>query len=265
MSVFRVEKNKDYTIMSNYHFKEKEMSLKAKGLLSLMLSLPDNWDYSIAGLVAICKENETSIKSALDELKEFGYLEVIKKMPNETKTGRIEYEYIVYEQKRHKIHIENLELKVGKEAIQEVVKQDLENLGVEILQVENPLQYNNKVLNNKKNNIIYSEVLDYFNQKAGTHYRQVEGNYKHIKARLQDFTIDDLKAVIDKKCDEWKGTEWEKYLTLETLFRPSNFEKYLNQKITYKSNQTDKKPKQRQYTQDDLDNLYSKDIEDILL
>lgn len=71
MSVIRVEKTKNYTVMSNYHFKEKEMSLKAKGLLSLMLSLPDNWDYTIAGLVTICKENESAIKSALDELKIF--------------------------------------------------------------------------------------------------------------------------------------------------------------------------------------------------
>lgn len=71
MAVIRVEKTKNYTVMSNYHFKEKEMSLKAKGLLSLMLSLPDNWDYTIAGLVTICKENESAIKSALDELKIF--------------------------------------------------------------------------------------------------------------------------------------------------------------------------------------------------
>jgi len=71
MAVIRVEKTENYTVMSNYHFKEKEMSLKAKGLLSLMLSLPDNWDYTIAGLVTICKENESAIKSALDELKIF--------------------------------------------------------------------------------------------------------------------------------------------------------------------------------------------------
>ena len=73
MAIFRIEKNKNYTVMSNYHFKEKNMTLKAKGLLSLMLSLPDDWDYSINGLVAICKENETSIKNTLEELKKFGY------------------------------------------------------------------------------------------------------------------------------------------------------------------------------------------------
>lgn len=98
MAVTKAHKAKDYIAMSNNHLKEKEMSLKAKGLLSMMLSLPEEWDYSIAGLVAICKENETAIKSTLKELKEFGYLKVTKKMPNETKTGRIEYVYDIYEQ-----------------------------------------------------------------------------------------------------------------------------------------------------------------------
>ena len=75
MPVIRINKTQNYTVMSNYHLKEKDMSLKAKGLLSLILSLPDNWDYSISGLVSICKENETEIKSILKELEEFGYLE----------------------------------------------------------------------------------------------------------------------------------------------------------------------------------------------
>ena len=72
MAVIRINKTSDYTVMSNAHFREKEMSLKAKGLLSLMLSLPDTWDYSINGLVAFCKENESAIKSTLNELKRFG-------------------------------------------------------------------------------------------------------------------------------------------------------------------------------------------------
>ena len=76
MEVIRINKTQNYIVMSNYHLKEKDMSLKAKGLLSLMLSLPDSWDYSIAGLVSICKENETEIKSILKELEEFGYLEI---------------------------------------------------------------------------------------------------------------------------------------------------------------------------------------------
>ena len=77
MAVFKINKTKDYTVMSNNHLKEREMSLKAKGLLSIMLSLPNNWDYSVNGLVSICKENETSINSALKELKEFGVIKII--------------------------------------------------------------------------------------------------------------------------------------------------------------------------------------------
>ena len=97
MAVIRVNKTSDYTIMGNSHLKEKEMSLKAKGLMSLMLSLPNDWDYSVAGLVSICKESDSSIKSALDELKKFGYLVITKKMPNQTDSGKIEYEYNIFE------------------------------------------------------------------------------------------------------------------------------------------------------------------------
>ena len=95
--VVRVYKTNNYTVMSNYHLREKEMSLRAKGLLSLMLSLPDDWSYSIAGLVAICKENEFSIKSILKELQDFGYVKIEKLYPNQTNSGRIEYAYDVYE------------------------------------------------------------------------------------------------------------------------------------------------------------------------
>lgn len=73
--IFRIEKNKNYTTMSNLHLKDKNLSLKAKGLLSMMLSLPNDWDYSIQGLASICKENETAINTTLKELKEMGYLD----------------------------------------------------------------------------------------------------------------------------------------------------------------------------------------------
>ena len=94
MAVFRVDKNTNYTTMSHYHFKERTMSLKAKGLLSFMLSLPDTWDYSMNGLVAVCKESETAIKSTLDELKAFGYLSMIK---CKDKKGRFVWQYDIFE------------------------------------------------------------------------------------------------------------------------------------------------------------------------
>lgn len=74
MGVIRVNKTKNYTVLSNYHFKEKKMSLKAKGLLSLMLSLPDDWNYSVSGLVRLSKDGKDGVMSALQELEKFGYL-----------------------------------------------------------------------------------------------------------------------------------------------------------------------------------------------
>ena len=94
MGVFRVEKNKNFTVMSNYHLKEKDLSLKAKGLLSLMLSLPDDWDYSMKGLVKISKEKISAIRSTLKELEEYKYLTRTKK---QTDKGKFEYEYRIFE------------------------------------------------------------------------------------------------------------------------------------------------------------------------
>ena len=74
MAVFRVEKTKDFTIMSNHHLRNTELSLKAKGLLSLMLSLPEDWDYTTKGLAHICKDGVDSITTALKELERHGYL-----------------------------------------------------------------------------------------------------------------------------------------------------------------------------------------------
>lgn len=138
MSKIRVNKTKDYTILSNHHLKNKNLSLKAKGLLSVMLSLPDDWDYSINGLSFICKENETAIVSALDELKENGYLVVTKLMPNQTNSGRYEYLYDIYEQPLQK---------------QEVEKQGVEFLGLEFLGLEN-------MGLNKYTNILNTNILN---------------------------------------------------------------------------------------------------------
>lgn len=69
MSIVRVHKTANFTVMSNYHFKERKMSLKAKGLLSLMLSLPDDWNYSISGLVTLSKDGKDAVMAALEALK----------------------------------------------------------------------------------------------------------------------------------------------------------------------------------------------------
>lgn len=95
MAVFRVNRNKNYTHMANYHFREKEMSLKAKGLLSLMLSLPEEWDYSANGLAALSKDGKDSIKKTLVELEKFGYL---KRTRATDASGRFAgYNYDIFE------------------------------------------------------------------------------------------------------------------------------------------------------------------------
>lgn len=217
MPVFKVYKNNNYTVMSNYHFKERKMSLKAKGLLSLMLSLPDDWDYSIGGLVAICKENETAIKSAIAELKEFGYVELIKLTPDKTVSGRFEYIYNIYETPK-----------------QNCKNQDVENLPLENLQVETHPLYkntNNKNTNNKeeckeeKNS--YQKVVELFNETCVSLPRVTkltDKRKKAIKSILKNHSLEELKNIF-KKVEEssflngssgkWDGASFD-WLTKES-------------------------------------------------
>jgi len=129
MTVFRVNKNKDYVTMGKYHFKEKRMSLKAKGLLSEMLSLPDDWDYSVLGLTEINLESRNCINSILNELEEFGYLQRTRNYVN----GKIDsWTYDIYEKPLYRKN------------------EDIENVDIEKLDIENKAQLNNKELNNKE-------------------------------------------------------------------------------------------------------------------
>ena len=91
MAVFRVEKTKDFTVMSNHHLRNTELSLKAKGLLSLMLSLPEDWDYTTKGLAHICKDGVDSITTALKELERHGYLTRQRLRYENGQLGDIEY------------------------------------------------------------------------------------------------------------------------------------------------------------------------------
>lgn len=161
MAIFRVNKNKDYTVMSNYHLRDKNMSFKAKGLLSMMLSLPDDWDYSIKGIASISKENEKAIKIILNELKELGYLRIIKLKPNETKSGRIEYIYDIYEMSEYK---KQEYQKQGVE-FQEVEKQEVEKQ-----EVEKVGQINTNIQNTKKQNT----------KKQNTDIKREYGEFKNV-------------------------------------------------------------------------------------
>ena len=95
MPVFRIERTRDYTVMSNHHLKNPQLTLKAKGLLSMLLSVPDEWNYSERGLAAICKEGVDAIHSAIKELEKAGYME---RHQLRGQGGRIvDTEYVIYE------------------------------------------------------------------------------------------------------------------------------------------------------------------------
>lgn len=132
MAVIRVNKTADYTVMSNAHFREKGMSLKAKGLLSLMLSLPDSWDYSIAGLTTLSTDGKDSVMSGLNELEKFGYL--IRTRSFDDKGRFAGYDYDIFESPQtEKPYAENPNTDKPKAEISETEKP----------YAENPTQLNN--------------------------------------------------------------------------------------------------------------------------
>ena len=135
MSVIRINKTKNYTVLSNYHFKEKEMSLKAKGLLSLMLSLPDDWNYSISGLVKLSKDGKDSVMSALSELEKFGYLMRVRLQNEKGQFNGVEYN--IYEEPQRDFPVADNQKADKKKA----VKQD----------ADKPRQLNTIPLSTKEN------------------------------------------------------------------------------------------------------------------
>ena len=100
MPVFRVEKNSNYTTMCNYHLRDQGLSLKGKGLLSMLLSLPDTWNYSVRGLSSITPDGVDGVLTALKELERLGYLERNQQRESNGRMGRAEY--VIYEMPRKK-------------------------------------------------------------------------------------------------------------------------------------------------------------------
>ena len=223
MATFRVNKTSDYTVISNYHLREKEMSLKAKGLLTLMLSLPGNWDYSISGLASICAENETAIKTGLKELKKFGYLRISKIFPNKERGNKkIEYVYEIFEKplgegKRQK------EQETEKQPLekQKIENQGVENLPLESQAVENQGQLNTKELNTNKLNTKEVSTKEYIHVKnefsqacediknkwikiaqeydlSGKQLKIDDKRKKAIKNLFKEYSVEELLQAIDK-------------------------------------------------------------------
>lgn len=96
MAIYRLRDGVQFTMVANEMLRDSDLSLKAKGLLAVMQSLPEDWVFSIGGLAKICKEGGNAIRAALSELKEYGYVKVTKLPPNKTASGKFEYTYDIY-------------------------------------------------------------------------------------------------------------------------------------------------------------------------
>lgn len=195
MAVIRVHKTKDYTVMSNSHFREKGMTLKAKGLLSLMFSLPDDWDYSIAGLTTLSKDGKDGVMSALNELERFGYLKRTRLADEKGKFAG--YDYDIFEQPQ------------SSEPYSDFPNTDKPN--TDKPNTDNPSQYITNQLNNKKlstdlikekkerkkGSTTYDEILAEMvaDEKVKSTLYEFIKMRKFIKKPLTDFA---LKKLINK-------------------------------------------------------------------
>lgn len=202
----RVNKNKNYTTMSNVHLRDLNLSLKARGLLSTILSLPDNWNYSIGGIAAICKENETCIKSGLKELKEAGYMVVEKLYSDESGTGKFKYVYNIFENPDDSKELRERIEKKKAERASRGGNPPMESLPVEVPGVEViPLYKSTDIINTDKTNTdikitddnkVFSNEKTIYNNKVsptGETYRSPDIPY--------DYTEEEFKDFITKKTD----------------------------------------------------------------
>jgi hypothetical protein len=174
MSVFRINKTQNYTVMSNHHFKEKKMSLKAKGLLSLMLSLPDDWDYSISGLATLSKDGKDSIMSALAELEKFGYLTRTRLTNEKGQFAGVEYNIF--------------EIPQPKNPISE--KPNEENENSDNANAEKPAQLNTNLTNH-----LFNELYNVLNTKDAELlelYQQYIQVREDMKAPLNETSLEKL-------------------------------------------------------------------------
>lgn len=183
MAVIRINKTSDYTVMSNAHFREKEMTLKAKGLLSLMLSLPETWDYSVAGLVALSKDGKDSVMNALSELETFGYLRRTKITDDK---GRFAgYDYDIYENPQT--------------GTPQAGKPQQEKPYAENPNTENPQQLNTNISNTNQSNTkeIYMSEFESLWKQYPRKIGKPKALKAYIKARKGGTTFEAVQAGLN--------------------------------------------------------------------
>lgn len=222
-----IKSTENYSIISNYHLWDDRLSNATKGILTIMLCLPKDWNFTAQGFEKVSTDGETRIASQLKELEKYGYLERCP-IKDEQSHKFVDWEYKIYEKPFRDFPV------------------------VEKPVVENQAQLNTYKtkriigLNDRKENILkektdlVKEIIAYLNAKTGKRFTHTnKETLKHINGRLSEgATLEDFKKVIDIKCSQWLGdTRMEEYLRPSTLFAPSKFESYLNTKIGEQKNE----------------------------
>lgn len=197
MAVYRVNKNRGYTVMANYHLRDKTLSLKAVGLLSKMLSFNDGWQFSTKGLSMICKEGPDAVLAALRELEDHGYL--VRHRQRDSKGRMSNTVFEIYEQPQPvSPHREN----------PDVDNPDMENPHMENPHGENPAQLNtNQVITNERNNSLRNyqstnlDGMDRMDERE--QYRELIRDNLEIDIRSQDrrYDLDRVNEIVEIMLD----------------------------------------------------------------
>ena len=238
MPVFRVEKTKNYTIMANHHLKNKKLSLKAKGLLSMLLSLPDDWKHSLAGYASVCKDGVDGVNAGIKELEDNGYITRRRMRNAQGRFGQVEYTIFELPQNLPKEDLPKLENPV------------LDNPKVDNPEkakpvVENPLLLNTKLLttkelntdilnpyliNQKENRPLGYEMMgfDSFTELKETVYENIEYEHfmKHCKSGDKEQIAEMADLIIETLCST------RLYINIAGNDYPSEFVKSKMLKIT---------------------------------
>lgn len=234
MAIFKKKIFNKCTILGNDTLQRKDLSLAAKGLLSYMLSLPEDWDFSIAGLSSTTGESTYQIGKLLKELEEKGYHTKIQLHEN----GKIkDWIYYIFAESQQEIinktfkgilKIQDIEIQdVENDSLNKSISNKLDIENNETKEIYNIVEKNEEIILNKN----IKCIIDYLNESINSKYRyNNKTTIKLIKARFKEgYNLDDFYDVINKKVKDWFNTEMQKYLRPETLFG-NKFENYLNQK-----------------------------------
>lgn len=210
--IIRVEKSNNYTVLHRAALNDKRLSWKAKGIIAYMLSMPDDWVFHLEELMKHSTDGEKSFRSGFKELKNYGY---VKRFPVYKDKKIDHWETVVFEVPQtqentllaRNVHVGNVD--VQKEGL---------------LSTDSLLSIDN-------NNV--ELIVEYLNAKALKNFKASTGTTKKfINGRLAEgYTVEDFKQVIDTKVVQWlHNAEMNAYLRPSTLFAPSNFENYLNER-----------------------------------